>query len=137
MKTGANIYIVYLSILIQPLFIFVLYKRLTKHIGVPNNTQVTGMCGGGVATTQSISLMFYNDWLLNVIFSHTLATSPRHVLLDGTMYGIKEISLEYKVDSSLFPDADTTGKLGQFSVFVLCMNENNQRKSLSTTNKTM
>nr|XP_022336138.1 uncharacterized protein LOC111132600 [Crassostrea virginica] len=82
--------------------------RLTKHIGVPNNTQVTGMCGGGVATTQSISLMFYNDWLLNVIFSHTLATSPRHVLLDGTMYGIKEISLEYKVDSSLFPDADTT-----------------------------
>ena len=110
---------------------------MTKHIGVPNNTQVTGMCGGGVATTQSISLMFYNDWLLNVIFSHTLATSPRHVLLDGTMYGIKEISLEYKVDSSLFPDADTTGKLGQFSVFVLCMNENNQRKSLSTTNKTM
>ena len=92
-----------------------------------------------MATTQSISLMFYNDWLLNVIFSHTLATSPRHVLLDGTMYGIKEISLEYKVDSSLFPDADTTGKLelGQFSVFVLCINENNQRKSLSTTNKTM
>lgn len=113
-----------------------MHQRLRNHIGVPNNTQVTGMCGGGVATTQSISLMFYNDWLLNVIFSHTLATSPRHVLMDGTMYGIKEISLEYKVDSSLFPDADTTGKLGQYSVFVfvLYINEKNQRKSLSTSN---
>lgn len=82
--------------------------RLTKTIGVPNNTRVVGMCGGGVATTQSLSLMFYGDWIMNFIFSHALSdSSPRRpLLLDGTMYGIKEISLEYNISSYLFPDAD-------------------------------
>uniref|UniRef100_A0A8W8ISU4 Lysosome-associated membrane glycoprotein 1 n=1 Tax=Magallana gigas TaxID=29159 RepID=A0A8W8ISU4_MAGGI len=57
-------------------------QRLTTTIGVPNTTRVMGMCGGGVATTQSISPMFYGDWILNFIFSHALSDySPRRPLL--------------------------------------------------------
>uniref|UniRef100_K1S691 Uncharacterized protein n=1 Tax=Magallana gigas TaxID=29159 RepID=K1S691_MAGGI len=82
--------------------------RLTKTIDMPNTTRVMRMCGGGVATTQSLSLMFYGDWILNFIFSHALLDSSTRspLLLDGAMYEIKEISLEYNISSYLFPDAD-------------------------------
>ncbi|XP_056004187.1 uncharacterized protein LOC125660208 [Ostrea edulis] len=83
--------------------------RANKTIGVPDTAQVTGMCGGGVATTQSVTLMFYGDWLLNFIISHSLS-SPDHLLMDGTTYGIKEISLEYNLTSLFFPDADNIGE---------------------------
>ncbi|XP_061194791.1 uncharacterized protein LOC133202951 [Saccostrea echinata] len=83
--------------------------RLMKTVGVPDATQVTGICGEGVATIQSMSLMFYDDWLLNFILSHS-ASASHHLLMDGTTYGIKEISLEYNISSTLFPDADNTGE---------------------------
>lgn len=87
---------------------FLYFQRLTKTIGVPNNTRVVGMCGGGVATTQSLSLMFYGDWIMNFIFSHALSdSSPRRpLLLDDAMYEIKENSLEYNISSYLFPVAN-------------------------------
>jgi hypothetical protein len=73
------------------------------------------MCGGGVATTQSVTLMFYGDWLLNFILSHSLS-GPSHLLMDGTTYGIKEISLEYNVTSLFFPDADNIGIYTFFNI---------------------
>lgn len=98
-----------LSFSTSPKRIFLSIQRANKTIGVPDTAQVTGMCGGGVATTQSVTLMFYGDWLLNFIISHSLS-SPDHLLMDGTTYGIKEISLEYNLTSLFFPDADNIGK---------------------------
>lgn len=74
---------------------------------MPNTTWVMGMCGGGVTTTQSLSRMFYGDWIMNFIFSHALSySSPRRpLLLDDAMYEMKENSLEYNISSYLFPVA--------------------------------